>query len=143
MATIYPTLNTKLKEILESISEIASVYSYPTSKIDSYPSAIFYPTAFENSFETPSENFKIYRYTLWVVVNSQGTTVENVFKEIMPKTLDAVLQKLDDEWDFDTIDGHRVWTKINTGGWTVSEENAGVEVTSEIDLSVKMLTDLS
>ena len=143
MATIYPALRTKLNTILSSVSEIASVYSYPATKIDSYPAAIFYPGAFENNFETTSENFKTYRYRLWIVVNAQATTVENVFDEIMPKTLDAVLQKLDDEWDFNTIDGHRVWTKVDTGGWTVTEENAGVEVTAEIDLSVKMLTDVS
>lgn len=140
---IYPTLNTKLNTILGSINEIASVYSYPATKIDSYPSAIFYPSTFENSFETTSENFKVYGYKLWIVVNAQGTTVENVFSEIMPKTLDAVLQKLDDEWSFTSIDGHRVWTKVDTGGWSVTEENAGIEVTAEIDLSVKMLTNLS
>ena len=140
---IYPALNTKLNTILGSVSEIASVFAYPTTKIDSYPAAIFYPSTFENSFETTSENFKVYGYKLWIVVNAQGTTVENVFAEIMPKTLDAVLQKLDDEWDFNTIDGHRVWTKVDTGGWTVAEENAGVEVTAELDLSVKMLTDVS
>jgi len=140
MTTIYRELNSRIKTILESVTKIKSIYAYPATKIDTYPSAIFYPSNFENTFETTGDNFKIYGYKLWIVVNSEGTTVEDVFDTVMPNVVDSILEALDAGWSFTSIDGHRVWCKVNTGLWSVSEEQAGVEVTAEIDLSIKMLT---
>ena len=140
MTSIYPELNSKIQTILESINRIKSIYAYPATKIDSYPAAVYYPSSLDNTFETINDNFKIYTYKLWIIVNAEGTTVQEVFSTIMPKTIDEVLEKLDDEWSFNTINGHRVWGKVDTGIWTVSEEQSGIEISAEIDLSIKMLT---
>lgn len=138
---IYSDLNAKIQSILESIDEIKQIYAYPASQIDGYPAAIYYPSTLENSFESTSDNFKIYGYKLWIVVNAQGTTVQTVFGSVMPKVMEAVLAKFDAEWSFSSINGHRVWGKVETGAWSVSEEQSGVEITAEIDLSIKMLTN--
>lgn len=144
MATsIYPELNSKIQSILEAVDEIQEIYAYPATKLEGYPAAVYYPSSFENTFDTTGDNFKVYGYKLWIVVNAQGTTVENVFSTIMPGVMDAVLEEIDKEWSFDNINGHRVWGKVDTGLWTVSEEQAGVEVAAEIDLSVRMLTDVT
>lgn len=139
--TIYSLLNSKIQTILEGVTKIKVIYAFPTTEITGYPAAIYYPSSLENSFETTSENFKIYGYKLWIVVNAEGTTVQNVFDTVMSNVMDAVLEALDDGWDFDTIGGHRCWCKVDTGLWTVSEEQNGIEVTAEIDLSVKLLTN--
>lgn len=141
--TIYRELNTKIQAILDGVDKISSIYAYPTTKIDSYPAAIYYPSTFENEFETTGNNFKTYGYKLWIVVNAEGTTVEQVFDTVMPNVMDEVLQEIDEGWDFSTLNGYRVWCKVDTGGWSVSEENAGIEITAEIDLSIKVLTDLT
>lgn len=141
--SIYSTLNSKINDILTSVTSVEEIYAYPTTKIDGYPAAIYYPSTFENEFETTGSNFKRYGYKVWIVVNTEGTTVDNVFSTIMPAVVDDVLEAFDDGWDFTTIDGHRAWTKVDTGAWTVSEENNGIEVTAEIDLSIKMLTDVN
>jgi hypothetical protein len=138
--SIYPDLNSKIQSILESIAEIKSIYAYPASQIDSYPAAIYYPATMENSFESTRDNFKIYGYKLWITVNSGNTDVQTVFSSVMPKVMDAVLAKFDAEWGFSSINGHRVWGKVETGSWSVSEEQAGIEITAEINLSIKMLT---
>lgn len=143
MTAIYSTINSKIQAILDGTTTIVDTYAYPTTKIDNYPAVIYYPSTFENSFESTGTNFKIYGYKLWIVVNTEGTTIANAFSSILPNAVDEVLQAFDDGWDFSTIDGHRVWTKVETGGWTVSEENSGVEVTAEIDLQIKMLTTVS
>lgn len=140
---IYPELNTKIQAILDNVSEIKAVYAYPASKIDAYPAAIYYPSSLENTFDTTGDNMKVYGYKLWIVVNAEGTTVKRVFENTMPAVMDAVLTEIDEQWNFDTIDGHRVWGKVDTGLWTVSEEQSGVEVSAEIDLSVKALTSTS
>lgn len=140
MVSIYPQLNTKINSILSNVTEIQDIYAYPASSIDKYPAAIYYPSSLENDFDSTGDNFKVYGYKLWIVVNAQGTTVGNVFSSVMPAVMDSVLAEIDKEWSFDNIDGHRVWGKVDTGLWTVSEEQAGIEVAAEIDLSVKMLT---
>lgn len=141
--SIYPELNNKINSILTNVSEIQEIYPYPATKIDGYPAAIYYPSSVDNSFDTTGDNFKIYGYKLWIVVNAQGTTVGNIFSTIMPGVMDAVLEEIDKEWSFDNINGHRVWGKVDTGLWTVSEEQAGIEVAAEIDLSAKLLTDVT
>jgi hypothetical protein len=141
MTTIYRELNNKINTILEGVTKIKSIYPYPANEIDSYPSAVYYPSSLENSFENISENFKIYGYKLWIVVNAEGTTVQNVFSTVMPNVMDSVLDALDAGWDFETIGGHRCWGKVDTGIWTVSDTQAGIEVTAEIDLSIKVLTN--
>lgn len=140
MTYIYSELNSKIKSILESVNKINKIYAYPATEIEGYPAAIYYPSNLENSFETTEDNFKIYGFKLWIVVNSGGTDVETVYSTYMPNVMDEVLEKFDEEWSFSNINGHRVWGKVETGLWTVSENQAGVEVSAEIDLSVKMLT---
>ena len=141
MTTIYRTLNTKIRTILESATKIKSIYAYPARQIDSYPSAIFYPSSLGNDFETTTENIKNYGYKLYIVINAEATTVENIFNTIMPNVVDQVLEELDNGWNFDSIDGHRVWAKVETGEWGITETNAGLEVYAEINLSIKLLTN--
>lgn len=139
--SIYSVLNTKIQEILDAVDEVAVVYAYPRQgDLQEYPAAIYYPSTFENEFNTTQDNFKTYGYKLWIVCGTSGTDVQTLFNSVMPNVLDAVLEEFDDEWSFTSIAGHRVWCKIDTGGWTVSQEEGGVEVSAEIDLSVKMLT---
>lgn len=140
-ATIYRTLNAKIQEILATCTKVKVVYAYPAKQIDKYPAAIFYPSTFENRPGTNRENFKTYGYKLWIVVNAGGTTVDDIFDTVMPNVLDEVLSAFDAGWSFSNIDGHRVWGDIETGGWTVDETQAGIEVTAEIDLKVKCLTN--
>jgi len=140
MKSIYPQLNIKIKSILDGVVKIKKVYSYPATKIDAYPAAIFYPANTDNSFENTQENFKTYGYKLWIVVNANGTNVETIFSSVMPGVMDAVMEAIDKEWSFNTIDGHRVWCSFSTGAWGVSENNNSIEITAEINLNIKMLT---
>lgn len=141
MTSIYPDINSKIQSILEGVPKIKSIYPYPATKIDSYPAAIYFPSSLENSFESTAENLKTYNYKVWIVVNAGNKPVNEVFATVMPNVMDAVLQAFDDGWNFDTINGHRVWGEIETGSWEVSEEQAGVEIAGEINLSVKTLTN--
>ena len=141
MTSIYPQLNSKIQEILESVDKIKEIHAYPATKIDKYPAAIFYPERLENSFETTSDNFKIYGYKLWIVVGANGSTVSQIFNSVMPNVMDAVLEKLDDEWSFTSIGGHRVWCKVETGAWNIVQQNNGLEIIGEINLIIKMLTN--
>ena len=60
--------------------------------------------------------------------------------EVMARVMDAVIEKLDSDWDFSTIGGHRAWCKFDIGSWNVSEAQSGIEIAVDFDLSIKMLT---
>lgn len=137
---IYTTLYNKIETILNSVSEIKLVKDHPTPKLTQYPAAMFFPSGMENSYETTRDNMKIYRWKVYLVVGTRQKNVGDIFRKTMPKTIDAFLQAVDDDWNFETINGHRVWTQVETGAWTVSDESGGLEVSAEFDLSVKLLT---
>ena len=138
--SIYPELNSKINSILSGIKKIKAIYPYPASKVSAYPAAIFYPSGFDNAFETGQENMKRYGYKLWITINTGATDIETGY-EILARVMDEVLEALDDGWSFDSINGHRVWGKVDSGDWQVNEVQNGLEISAEIDLSIKMLTN--
>lgn len=142
MSYIYPELNIKIGEILGGCDKVVKIYAYPEENITNYPAAIFYPSSLENTPETTQENFKHYGYKLWLVIGGAGIDIKTIFSTLMPNLLDQVLAEFDKNWSFANIDGHRVWAGINVGSWDVSPQQNGLEVSVEIDLTVKMLTSL-
>jgi len=140
--TIYPTLISKIQTILEGSSKIKEIFSYPTSKITKYPCAIYVPSEFTNEMATTGDNMKVYEFRLWVVIGTNRIGMSNAWGTIMPKVMDQVLQAFDEGWNFDTINGHRTWCKVTTGGWESQESEDGIEIQAEINLEVKVLTDV-
>lgn len=136
---IYPTINSKIETILNGVVKIKAVYPYPVVGINAYPAAIFYPATVSNSFETVSDNMKVYGYKLWIVLNVEATNIQNGY-EVLARVMDTVIEAFDDGWDLTTIDGHRAWLQIDTGSWALNEEMNGLELAAEIDLSIKTLT---
>lgn len=142
MATsIYPTILSKINTILSGITEIKELFAYPASKITKYPAVIYFPYSFDNQFDNSQENFKTYVFKIFVVVGATQKSLSSIYSSILPNAIDAVLEAFDEGWNFDTIDGHRAWARLNTGQWIVSGEQDGLEVSAEIDLTVKVLTN--
>jgi len=143
---IMPALISEIETILNAAVKndgnkaIKEIFKYPATTIEKYPAAIFYPSEFENGFETNEENMKTYGFRLFLVIAASRKNLSDIFDNIMPETVDAVLQSLDDNWSLSNINGHRVWLKVDTGAWTVSDEQGSIEVTAEINLSIKTLT---
>jgi hypothetical protein len=138
---MYQILISKIKDTLESVEAIKEIYAYPLpGNPKKYPAAIFYPDSFENSFETTADNFKVYRFKLFIAVNIAGTTEEDVFTSILPKTVDAVIAAFDTGWNGGTIDGHRLWSILDSGFWTLAIEQQGKTATAEMTLTCRVAT---
>ena len=136
------TLITQIRTACEAIPNIQEVYSYPLQDDPrAYPAIIVYPVAVENSFETNQENFKIYTFSMFVVVNIAGATTQQVYETILPKTFDDVMQHFDTNWNLNTINGHRVWAKVsaNTFGLSIEQKNKTAFV--DMTLEIKTLTN--
>ena len=138
---MYTTLISKIDTTLDKVDKISKIYNYPETKLKGFPAVLFRPDTFENSFESVKENFKIYRFSMWVVVSSDETkTMEDVFGTILPDVVDDIVAQFDEDWDGGTIDGHRCWIKIDSGIWGVDETQDSVAGFAELDLVIKVLT---
>lgn len=143
MATaIYSNLIEQVRAILAGISSIKKVYSYPESKITQYPAVIFYPSDFENSFETSGENIKTYRFVMWVLLQANQSNLETIFGTELPKRADEILAAFDENWGMAAIDGHRAWVKIDSGEWGMDPaDNKGFIVYAQFNLDIKLLSN--
>ena len=142
MATsIYPVLISKINDTLNGVSNIKEVFAYPATKLTKYPTAIFFPSGFDNQYATTAENMKTYEFKVYIVVGAKQKSIQDIYNTVMPNTVDAVIEQFDNEWDYDVIDGNRVWTQLETGGWSVSSEQDNLEVTAELTLLIKVLTN--
>ena len=137
---IYQSLIPKIKTTLENTDLVKEVFAYPTAKITKYPAVVFYPSDFTNAYQTTVENSKEYRFRLFLVVELKNLTEANAFETVMPKVVDNIIAKFDEEWNYGTVDGHRVRALLGSGVWGVIEDKAGKEAYAELTLTIKSLT---
>lgn len=131
-----------VKTTLEGIDEVKEVFSYPLQGNPSkYPAVVFFPQTMENSFETTTENFKIYTFYMSLIIGLNNTNMADVYGTVLPKTLDAVIAEFDNKWNGGTFDGKRVWVKVSTGQWSVSVEQNGKTATVDMEVQVKTVTN--
>jgi len=138
---IYPTLISKIKTSLEAVDSVKEVFSYPKSKLSKYPSIVFFPNGLDNEYNNTGENLKTYKFSIFLVIGAIQTTIDTVYNTILPKALDEVLAQLDKDWNTGTIDGHRAWSQVETGSWSLSTEQNSIELTAELTLNIKVLTN--
>jgi hypothetical protein len=142
---MYATLMTRIKTTLQKVvdsGELAQYFNYPKTKLDEYPAVYFQPNGFDNNFETESQNMKIYRFLMVVIVNKSGTTTEEVFSTILPNVVDAIVAQFDTDWNQGTIDGGRVWAKIDTADpWEYDEDQDGLTAYAPLNLEIKLVSN--
>lgn len=134
-------IKTTLQKVVDS-GELAQYFNYPKTKLDEYPAVYFQPNGFDNNFETESQNMKIYRFLMVVIVNKSGTTTEEVFSTILPNVVDAIVAQFDTDWNQGTIDGGRVWAKIDTADpWEYDEDQDGLTAYAPLNLEIKLVSN--
>lgn len=141
---MYVNLIQSIKTTLESVTAVKSVYPYALregDKIKKFPAVVFFPDSSENSMETESQNFKEYRFSLFVIVSVENTTNQKVATEILPNVVDKIVQKFDEQW---SIEGSgRTWQLIDSGSpWTMPYTDSGIEMTAPLNLRVRTLTNV-
>lgn len=138
-ATLIGKINATLQKVVGS-GQLAEFFNYPKTKIDSYPAVYFQPSGFDNTFESESQNMKIYRFMMVVIVNKSGTTTEDIFGTVLPNVVDAIVAQFDADWDQGTIDGGRVWARLDTADpWEFAEDQDGLTAYAPLNLEVKVV----
>jgi len=138
---IHTELISAIKTTLAKVDSVKEVKGHPfAGNPTKYPAVIFFPSAFDNDFDTVKDNFKVYRFKMWAIVSAETFSDEDIFETILPKVVDEILEKFDADWDVGTINGHRAWALVNTGIWGKTEEEKGQEAWTEMDLLIKLAT---
>lgn len=139
---MYETLISKVQATLAQVPNVKDVFSVPKTKLTKFPAVFFKPSGFTNTFETQSENMAIYRFMMIVLVGTNShLTPSDAFATVLPHTVDAIIAQFNQDWDQGTIDGHRVWVKIDSAdAWELSEEEDGIVAYAPLNVEIRLLT---
>jgi len=139
------TLNSKIQTTLDSVNELAIIYDRPlerTEQISGFPAAVYYYQSFTNDFETNQENLKEYIYTIVLIQEVRQKGMEAAHGTVMAGLIDAVVDQFDADWDQGaSAEGHRIWWRLTGGDINVFEEHAGLLISAELSLSIKLITN--
>ena len=134
---------TTMKGFMEEITQVKEVFDYPLQGNPSkFPAMIFYVMDWSNEFNSQKDNFIIERYNVSIILSSSGTTVKALYNTVMPKLSDKIRSELAKNWNYGTVDGHRIWAKAINGVQEVTNEQSGTLVSLNITLEVKYLADV-
>lgn len=139
---MYTTFIEAIQTVLDGVEAIKDVYPYPALKVVKYPAVIFFPDAFENSFESTQDNKKTYRFKMYVVVGTQQKDKVDIFSTVLPKAVDAVVQAFDAAWNQGASGGHRVSVVVSSGSWTMGVDDSGLEAQAELTVEFRTLTSV-
>lgn len=93
MATIIiPTLRAKIKTILEGITEIQEIHSYPTTNFGGYPACVIDFINIASDIETQKENLRVYNFIIHIFYESDKTTrmkAVQVIEDVGEKIVDT------------------------------------------------------
>jgi hypothetical protein len=137
-------ITSNIKTALQAIPEIKEVIPRPLGEnetVEKYPCAIFYPETSENSFHSVQENIKTYRYKLHLIIGLTNDTADNVFENGFPALVDAVEDKIDEDWNVGTLSGHRVWKWIDSGVSGIDTKSN--EAYRSFDINIRLLKSIS
>ncbi len=135
---IYKTIYDEIEDILETVENVKQIVKHPTANFSKYPAVVYFPAEVSNVFSTNTDNFREYKFKMFVVAGVDQTTMSNIFENVLSNTCDAILEAFDSGWKLNSIDGHRVWIRIDAGNWSVEKTNKGLLGVAEFDIIIKL-----
>lgn len=90
------TLRTQIATLLDTISTIHEVASYPKLEWSGYPAAYVVPSGQSGEYETTTENVRTYAFTVRVFYDTQTTGVSGALDKL-EGVIDTVLDTFDQE----------------------------------------------
>jgi len=136
--TIYKTIYDEIEDILETVENVRQIVKHPTANFSKYPAVVYFPAEVSNVFSTNADNFREYKFKMFVVAGVDQTTMSNIFENVLSNTCDAILEAFDSGWKLNSIDGHRVWIRIDAGNWSVEKTDKGLLGVAEFDIIIKL-----
>ncbi len=143
MIEIYKTIYSEIDDILKGVNNVKEIVKHPTTKaMNKYPAVVFFPSGVTNVFSTTADNFREYKFSMFVVVGLENTTTGHVFENVLSNTCDAILSAFDTNWKLNRIDNQPVWIRIESGNWGISQTDKGQEAVAQFDIIIKMSVNI-
>lgn len=145
LQTIITKLKADLQEVVDD-GKLGAVYDYPKDQLDVSPAAVFYPIGADNAYHSTHDNKKTYNFVVAVHYQAQkgtDTTKKKLYTELMPPTVDAIVQKLDEKWNVGNVGGRIMWMTITNLDWIYSTDEAGGHgLTVVLQLTYEITNDI-
>ena len=139
---MYKTITSQIMIILQGISAVKAIYPHPIQgTTDKSPCVIFFQVDGGRVYSTNTENENTYKYKMWVGVDTAGTTLQKVWSDILPSTVDKIIAEFDEKYK-SVIDGKRSWLIIDSENWGISTENNGLKCYAVLSLTFKVCSDI-
>lgn len=140
---MYTTLLPKIQTTLAKCDKISRIYNYPIKTFEGYPCVMYLPTNFDNDYLTTAENIKGYNFKLFVIQEMGVAGNQASINTILAGVVDQIIAQFDEDWNQGTLEGHRIWWRLNAGDWGFADEKAGRVVFAELNLTVNLMTNNS
>lgn len=123
------------------IEVVDGVPSYKGTRIKKYPALIFLKDTMSSEFLDSGSNHRSVNFKGWVLVPCENVENSEIWERILPNAVDAVLAKFDVDWNFGTIDGHRIWARMASGMQGYTPETNGRVAWEELSMVVRYGVD--
>lgn len=136
--TLIENIKATLDELTGSGQPLQVAYDYPRKDLEGYPAALFFPSSFENGYDSNTENKKTYSFSIFLLTETKVMGLQNSYNTAMPDLVDAVIAKFDEDWNQGqtTVGAHRVWWVIESGAWALVEAEKETYLQAELTLTV-------
>jgi len=130
------TLKKKIKSELLTITQIQQVSDYPTQDFQGYPAVCVRSDRQTAQYESTSENYEEYTFTLYILQNMDGIHEAVKSREIIEELCDTVRDHFDSNEFLPGISmpSDRVLLGIRPSSSEIFEEESGKFVVAEINL---------
>ena len=137
------TLIQKIQDTLNKVSELAYTYDFTASEYEGYPCAVFLHEEFNNRYLTDCENLKGYTFKIVILAEQTVKGAQSAYKDVLLPAVDAVVKQFDEDWDQGTsIEGHRIWSVIESGRFDFDETQDGTLLFTELFLTINVITNI-
>lgn len=143
----------KIRETVETVPEVKQVIMHPEgadivdfvdskpvykgTRIKQYPAVVFVKDRSDSEFSDTGSNHRTVAFRAWVLVPCTNTENADVWERILPNVVDAVMEAFDAGWNVGTIDGSRVWARVDSGLQGYTPEPSGRVAWEELSLVVR------
>jgi hypothetical protein len=138
---MFSTIISLIETTLQKVDKLAKIYDYNTSNLEGFPCAVYLPVAFNNDYLTNQENIKGYSFKIYVYVETKIAGKDVALKDILVPVVDDIIKQFDTDWNFGTIEGHRVWTKMTNGNWGIVGIAQGEALFAELNLTINLISN--
>jgi len=131
----------KLKTELATIGGFQEVFMYRGAEPKEYPALICNWESSNNSFETNQENMRVATFKIYAIVNVSGKSQQSIDEVVIPKLYDKLSAYFDENWNGNTVEGHRTWSVLSLANSSMAIEDKNKIAYLDCVLEIKYLKD--